>query len=154
MKQLIVFLSVILASGLLFSNIYTSIVDVKAWGGNIPESIENARAYFRYSNPGNFFRIFSPANQLLALLVLIITWKQFPEVRVTAALVLAAYILTDVFTFGFFYPRNELLFEKASLTDIKNLKQIWNEWRIANWIRSAMLAIGIGISFSVIRRVF
>ena len=77
MKLLLLFASTALASGLLFANIYTSWVDARSWGANIPQSIETAREYFKIVNPGNFFRMLSPANQVVALLVLILFWKVF-----------------------------------------------------------------------------
>ena len=70
MKIILLFASIVIASGLLISNIYTSVVDSTSWGSNIPHSIEAAREYFKTVNPGNFFRIYSPVNQVLALLAL------------------------------------------------------------------------------------
>src|SRR5258706_15825487 len=81
MKNVVLFASIAIASGLLLTNIYTSIIDAKSWGSNIPQSIETARKYFNVINPGNFFRIFSPINQLLGLLVLILFWKSSPAIR-------------------------------------------------------------------------
>jgi len=68
MKNVLLFLSVGIASGLLFVNIYTSLIDAKSWGSDIPNSIAKAREYFQTVNPGNFFRLFSPVNQVMALL--------------------------------------------------------------------------------------
>src|SRR6185436_18903917 len=82
MKQLLLFVSIALASGLLLTNIYTSLVDAKSWGANIPQSIETAREYFKTVNAGNFFRIFSPANQVAGLLALILFWKVSATARI------------------------------------------------------------------------
>jgi len=45
------------ANGLLFTNIYNSMIDAKSWGADLPHSIETARQYFKSINPGKFFRI-------------------------------------------------------------------------------------------------
>jgi hypothetical protein len=67
MKNVLLFASILIACGLLLTNIYNSLIDAKSWGSNIPKSIETARQYYQTVNPGNFFRIFSPVNQVLAL---------------------------------------------------------------------------------------
>ena len=81
MKITFLFASIALASGLLFTNAYTSLIDATSWGSNIPHSIGAAREYFKNVNPGNFFRVFSPANQVLALLALILFWKSAQKYR-------------------------------------------------------------------------
>src|SRR5204862_4836747 len=65
MKIILLFASIVMASGVLMSNIYTSVVDATSWGSDIPHSIESAREYFKAVNPANFFRIYSPVNQVL-----------------------------------------------------------------------------------------
>jgi hypothetical protein len=95
MKRIILYLSLIIASGLLLTNIYTSIVDAKSWGSNIPRSIEVAREYYKVSNPGDFFRIFSPVNQLLGLLCVIFFWKQGKQVRITLIAAALLYMVAE-----------------------------------------------------------
>jgi len=82
MKKLFLFASIALASGLLFTNVYNSMIDSTSWGTDIPKSIETAREYFKAVNPGNFFRVFSPINQILGLLSLILFWKVSTKVRI------------------------------------------------------------------------
>ena len=67
MKNIIVFLSISIASGILFVNLYTSLIDAKSWGSDIPNSIGAAREYFKAVTPGDYFRIFSPLNQVVGL---------------------------------------------------------------------------------------
>ena len=45
MKKIFVFTSVIVAGGLLFTNLYTSLIDARSWGSDIPNSIAAAREY-------------------------------------------------------------------------------------------------------------
>lgn len=148
MKTIFLFASIILASGLLLTNVYTSIVDATSWGSDIPKSIEIAREYFKNVNPGNFFRVFAPFAQILALVVLILFWKTSPSVRLCFGIALVLYVLADVLTFTYFYPRNDILFTSAQLTDVETLKRVWSEWNTMNWVRS--LIILIGITFSVL----
>jgi hypothetical protein len=154
MKQLLLFVSIALASGLLLTNIYTSLVDAKSWGANIPHSIETAREYFKTVNAGNFFRIFSPANQVAGLLALILFWKVSATARIYLGLALALYVCADVLTFAYFYPRNAIIFEKGSLTDIDTLKNALNGWRTMNWVRSFVVFAGLVFSFMALNEIY
>ena len=80
LRKSLLYLATTLVAGLLFVNIYTSMIDAVNWGSNIPISIQTARDYFKTVNPGNFFRIFSPINQVLALITLIVCWKAGKEI--------------------------------------------------------------------------
>jgi uncharacterized membrane protein len=152
MKTRFLYASICTASGLLFVNLYTSLVDVHAWGSNIPDSISIAREYFKTVNPGNFFRIFSPFNQLLAIIVLILFWKSVPNVKLYLALSLVMYIIGEGMTFGYFYPRNDILFHTASLTDIELLKKTWSEWQTMNWVRTGVLFLGVLSSLKALQK--
>ena len=154
MKNVLLFLSVGIASGLLFVNIYTSLIDAKSWGSDIPNSIAKAREYFQTVNPGNFFRLFSPVNQVMALLVLILFWKLSPSVRFFLGAALVMYILADVFTFAYFYPRNDIMFKTAQLTDVDVLKKAWSEWDTMNWLRSLILLTGLFFSFLSLHKIY
>ena len=154
MKQLILFASVALASGILFANIYTSLVDARSWGASIPTSIETAREYFKIVNAGNFFRVFAPINQVLALLALILFWKASSTVRIFLGAALLLYILGDVLTFAYFYPRNKIMFVTTPLPDIDTLKDAWRGWNTMNWVRSLDFFAGIVFSFLALRKIY
>jgi hypothetical protein len=147
MKIILLFASIVMASGLLITNVYTSVVDATSWGSNIPDSIEAAREYFKVVTPGNFFRIYSPVNQVLALLALILFWRTSPTIRLYLGIAFVIYVLADVMTFGYFYPRNDIMFKTAPLTDIALLKKTWAEWNMMNWVRSAVALCGLIFSF-------
>src|SRR3954470_12856062 len=104
MKTIFLFASISIAGGLLFVNLYTSLVDARSWGSDIPNSIATAREYYKTVNPGNFFRLFSPVNQLLGLLVLILFWRSSPSIRLCLGIAFVLYILGDALTFAYFYP--------------------------------------------------
>ena len=154
MKQAVLFLSITMASGLMLVNIYTSLVDARSWGSDIPNSIATARDYFKMVNPGNFFRIFSPVNQVIALIALIVFWKSIPSVRLHLGIALVLYVLCDVLTFAYFYPRNEIMFNSASLNDVELLKKTIAEWTSMNWVRTILLLGGIMISFFALSKTY
>jgi uncharacterized membrane protein len=154
MKYLILFLSIIFASGMLFCNVYNSLIDSTSWGSNIPGSIVVAREYFTIINPGNFYRIFSPVNQLLALIALILFWKSYPSVRLYLGIAFVLYVLTDVITFAYFYPRNDILFGASLSSDTGVLSQTWSEWTSMNWIRSLILIIGLFFSCLSLHKIY
>jgi hypothetical protein len=154
MKTVILFASICVASGLLFVNLYTSLVDANSWGSNIPGSIATAREYFETVNPGHFFRIFSPVNQFLGLLVLILFWKFSPSVRLYLGIAFAMYLLAEGLTFGYFYPRNDIMFKTAQLTDIALLKKTCAEWQTMNWVRTLALLCGLVFSFLSLHKIY
>ncbi|MGG9962475.1 DUF1772 domain-containing protein [Ferruginibacter sp. SUN106] len=154
MKTIILFLSISIASGVLLVNVYTSLIDARSWGSDVPNSIATAREYFKVVNPGNFFRIFSPINQVLGLLALIVFWKYAPSVRLYLGAALVMYLVAEALTFGFFYPRNDIMFRTAQLTDIELLKRTISEWQMMNWVRSLVLLIGIFFSFLSLHKIY
>ncbi len=154
MKNILLFVSVAIASGLLMVNIYNSLIDVKSWGSDIPQSIGTARQYFSHVNPGNFFRVFSPINQLIAVLAIIIFWKQAPGARLYLVIAAVLYILADVFTFAYFYPRNHVMFNTAQLSETARLTKIWMQWKTMNWLRSLIIFVGLIFSFLSIHKIY
>lgn len=154
MKLLLLFASIALASGLLFVNIYTSWVGARSWGADIPRSMETAREYQKVVNPGYFFRTISPANQVVALLVLILFWKVSATARIYLGMALVIYVCVDAFTFAYFYPRNKVMFETGSLTDIDTLKNAWAGWNTMNWLRSFVIFAGLVFSFLALHKIY
>jgi hypothetical protein len=154
MKLLLLFASTALASGLLFVNIYTSLIDARSWGASIPRSIETAREYFKIVNPGIFFRKLAPVNLVVGLLVLILFWKDSATARIYLGIALVLYVLADVFTFAYFYPRNKIMFETGSLTDIDTLKNALAGWRTMNWLRSFVILAGLVFSFLALHKIY
>jgi len=140
------------AAGILFVNLYTSIVDAPNWGRDIPASIEAARNYFVVANPGTFFRLAAPVNQVVTLIALILCWTVDTRVRyyLLAALVLA--VATDVFTFGYFYPRNAIMFQNPMDGNTEVIRAAWKGWTLMNWPRSLIAAIGLFLDFAVLLR--
>ena len=147
LRKLSLALAISLAAGLLFTNIYTSMVDARNWGANIPASIQTTRNYFKAANPGTFFRIFSPANQVVTLLALVLCWRIGKKARIYCAIALICAIGADMFTFAYFYPRNDILFKLPIPPDLDALKTTWAQWTTMNWLRSLICAIVLVFDF-------
>jgi uncharacterized membrane protein len=154
MKQILLFASISVACGLLFANLYSSLIDAKSWGSDIPNSISITRQYFKTVSPGNFFRLFSPVNQALGIIVLILFWKMSPSIRFCLGAALAMYLLAEGLTFGYFFPRNDIMFRNASLTDVDLLRKTLSEWNRMNWVRSGILLTGIFFSFLSLHKIY
>jgi hypothetical protein len=142
MKRFAAFVSIAFLATLLGVNVYTSVVDARSWGASIPESILTARTYFKAVNPGTFFRVASPLNQLFALAALVVCWKSGKSVRLYFGLALLFAVLAEALTFAYFFPRNEILFFGAE-TSADVLTKAWSEWSRMNWVRNLMLAFGL-----------
>jgi hypothetical protein len=151
-QTLLLILAATVASGLLFVNVYTSMVDAPNWGRDVPASITAAREYFGVANPGTFFRIFSPLNQVLALLAAVTAWWA-PKGTFTicvAALILAVSV--DIFTFAYFYPRNDIMFV-APIENVDAIRSALSGWRSMNWIRSGMIVVVIVLDYLALMKI-
>ena len=135
-RQVVLWLAVIVIGGMLGANVYTSAVDARNWGSNIPTSLNTARAYFSVVNPGSFFRIASPIAQVLALLALILCWD-VPGARLFAGIALAANVTGDLMTFAYFYPRNAIMFTNPM--NAGAAAHAWRGWTAMNHLRSAVV---------------
>lgn len=147
MRRSALILITAISAGLLFVNIYTSMIDAVSWGSDMPTSLQTAREYFKVVSPGNFMRVFSPLNQILTLLALIICWKTDKKIRIYCAMALVIAIGVDVFTFAYFYPRLDVLFWHPS-DNIETLKTAWSEWSNMNWVRSALVLANLTFDFA------
>lgn len=141
--------AITLAAGLFFVNIYNSMIDAPNWGHNLPSSIEATRAYYYVAHPGNFFRIFAPMTQFVLLLGLILTWKIGGRSRVYAATAFLLAVTADMLTFGFFYPRNEIMFV-SPITDVDAVRAAWSQWSSMNWVRSSLILVDLGFAFATL----
>ena len=147
MKKIILYTCVAFSSGLFFANIYNSIVNAANWESNVPHSIKAAKDFFIVANPGTFFQLIDPANELLILLALILFWKQSTSIRMNLGVALLFFILSTVLTFTYFYPRNEIMFLSEQLTDTETLKRAATEWGRMNWVRSLLMLAGLVCAF-------
>jgi hypothetical protein len=98
-KVIVLFLAIIVNSGLLFVNIYNSLVDAPNWGANIPSSIETARNYYTTKNPADFFKIFGIVIHILGINCVIGFWKTDKQIRLYNISALALILIIDLLTF-------------------------------------------------------
>lgn len=129
-------------AGVAFVNMYNSIVDTTSWISNVPTSIEVFRQYFQNVNPGNFFRIFSPVNQLLALAAVFLFWKTSGKTRLFLILAFLLAVAGDILTFIYFYPRNDLLMNLPIQGNTSRFIEIIKQWRLMNWVRTIIVLTG------------
>lgn len=142
-RNIILYTYIILGSGMLFANIYNSIVDASIWGSDIPNSIEVARNYFKQIMPADFFNIFGTILHPISFIALFSCWKPFPEIRWYLGIAVVLYFLVDAFTVLYFFPRNDIMFCNTPLTDIETVRQAWQEWNAMNWLRSFISLAGV-----------
>jgi uncharacterized membrane protein len=154
MKKIILFLSITFMAGVAFANMYNSIVDTTSWISNVPDSVSVFRQYFHGVNPGNFFRIFSPVNQLLALLSLILFWKTSGKTRMFLLIAFLLAVVGDVITFAYFYPRNDMLMNLPVQGNTDKFITILKQWRFMNWIRTFIILTGLAFSFSGLNEIY
>lgn len=146
MKKIILLISVAVASGVLFANIYNSMVNGVATDSDIPNSIIAGKEFFKTVNPGDFFQIFSPASQILTLASLLLFWKHSKKMRLFLGIALICYISADIMAFTYFHPRTDLMFSD-NRPDVATLKRLSAEWMTMNWVRNFILAVGVVFSF-------
>lgn len=153
MKKVILLTSIAVTSGVLFANIFNSMVIAVASESNIPDSITAGREYFSIVNPGDFFKIFSPLSQLLTLVLLVLFWKNPKGLRIFFGISLLCAISADVMAFTYFHPRTDVMFSTPT-PDVETLKRLSNEWSTMNWLRSAVLLLGLVFSFLALDKIY
>ena len=152
LRLIIICLAATVASGILFVNIYTSVVDAPNWGHDMPTSIQAARNYFIVANPGTFFRMFAPVNQVVTLVALVSCWTVDRRLRYFLLAALLIAVGTDVMTFGYFYPRNAIMFVNPMEGNLDAIRTAWTGWTSMNWLRSVIAAIGVTLDFAALVR--
>jgi hypothetical protein len=147
MKKLILFLSIICASGLTMVSIYNSVVDAKSWGSDIPASIQAARDYFQHVDPRRFYEVAGPVNLVLIVLTLILFWKESVSLRFCFAASLASYAAILILTLAYFVPRNLILFTWPISDHLEQIRTASAQWSAMNGIRSLLGLAGVLFSF-------
>ncbi|WP_461533367.1 anthrone oxygenase family protein [Sinomicrobium sp.] len=143
LKQISLYVCIVLTSGILFTNLYNSLVDATSWGADIPDSIRTVREYYKSVNPGNYYRGVTPVVQLICLLTVLLFWKSSKQIRYYLLIALIIYLIGDVLTFTYFYPRNEFVFQTGNIKDINAMEKAITEWQNMNWVRSVLVVISI-----------
>lgn len=147
MKKLILFLSIICASGLTLVSIYNTTVDARSWASDIPASIETARNYFQHVDPRRFFAVAGPINQLLILLTIVLLWKDGVSLRIYFVISFVMYAAIVAVTFAYFIPRDLILFTWSIPDHLEQIRTAAVEWSHMNWLRTLLGLIGVLFSF-------
>ena len=147
MRKILLYASIAFSSGLLFTNIYNSIVNAANWESNVPHSITATKNFFVVANPGTFFKIIDPANLVLIVLALVLFGKKSASIRLYLGIALVCYVSSMILTFTYFYPRNEIMFLSEQLPDTETLKRVATQWGNMNWVRSFIWLTGLVCSF-------
>jgi Domain of unknown function (DUF1772) len=147
MKKLVLFLSIICASGLTMVSIYNSVVDAQSWGSDIPASIQTARDYFAHVDPRRFYVVVGPVNLVLILLTLILFWKDSVSLRYYFAASLACYAAILILTLAYFIPRDLILFTWSIPDHLEEIRTASAQWSAMNWIRPLFGLAGVLFSF-------
>ena len=153
MKIIILLTSVAVASGILFANIYTSMVIAVATDSDIPNSVIAGREFFKTANPGDFFKVFSPSSQVLTIISLVLFWKNSKKARLFLGLALLCYISGDIMAFTYFHPRTDLMFSNP-MPDVETIRKLTSQWSAMNWVRSFILLVGLVFSFLAVDRIY
>jgi hypothetical protein len=146
-KKLILFLSIISASGLLMITIYNLVVDFKSWGADIPASIQTARNYYSQIDPRNFFQIIAPINQSLILLTIILFWKDSISLRIYFSISFLLYAIIAILTVVYFVPRDIIIFTSPIEGNTEKIKTALSQWRNMQFLRSLLGLAGILATF-------
>jgi hypothetical protein len=135
-------IALVLSAMLLGAGVYQNVVDAPNYMG-APTSLEYARGFYHAANPGTFFRALVPATELFLLVSLVCNWRPAPRTRWKLAGALALLILTDVVTFRFHYPRNNILFVAPLTKPPAYYDRLVTEWAMGNYVRVALILAAV-----------
>jgi hypothetical protein len=143
-RLLVVAIALVLSAMLLGTGVYQNVVDAPNYMG-APTSLEHARGFYHATNPGMFFRWLVPTTQLFLLLALVVNWKPAPGTRWKLGGALVSLVLTDMITFRFHYPRNDILFVAPLTQSAAYYDGIVREWAIGNYARVALILVSVAL---------
>ncbi|MEO8308682.1 MAG: DUF1772 domain-containing protein [Pseudomonadota bacterium] len=150
-RELIVMVAAAAVCLLLGAAIYESIVMAPNYIFSLA-SLEHARGFLVTATPGSFFRKVSPAVQLFLFVSVLISWRaKPPRIRWLLLVALCAAIATDVITFTFHYPRNDILFVAPLDPPAAELRRIAQEWAWGNYLRIGLLCVAAVTTFAALK---
>jgi hypothetical protein len=135
-------IALVFSAMLLGTGVYQNVVDAPNYMG-APTSLEHARGFYHATNPGNFFRALVPATQLFLLFAIVCNWKPAPDTRWKLVGGLGCLILTDMITFRFHYPRNDILFIAPLTQPPEYYDRVVREWAMGNYARVTLILIAV-----------
>jgi hypothetical protein len=139
LRFIVTVLSLLSVGALFGGSLYDTLVLAPNLHGGA-EGLEHGRLFMSAATPGHFFRVLSPASQVLVLAALVANWHS-PQRRWPLLLALAALVIADVVTFTYHYPRNEVMFTAPLSVDVERLSAVAYEWQTANYLRVALVLV-------------
>jgi hypothetical protein len=152
LRLLVVAIALVLSAMLLGTGVYQNVVDAPNYLG-APTSLEHARGFYHATNPGMFFRWLVPTAQLFLLLALVVNWKPAPGTRWRLAGALVFLVFTDMITFRFHYPRNDILFVAPLTQPAAYYDRVVREWAIGNYARVILILISVVLVMASLIRI-
>ena len=146
MKKAILFLSIVVASGLTMVTVYQTVIDSRSWSSDIPASIQAAREYYKHVDPRLFYAIIGPPNFLLSLLTIILFWKNGVAMRTYFVISLLCYAAILALTFAYFIPRDLILFTWPIRNHLEEIRTAASQWSHINWVRTFLGLTGVLVS--------
>ena len=134
-------IALVLLTTLFGAAFYQFVADIPNWTGL--SALEHYRAVHQVTNPGTFFQMIVPATLVSLLVALVCNWRPVPVTRWRLAGALALLILTDVITFTFHHPRNDILFGAPLTQPAAYYDRVVTEWVIGNYVRVALILTAI-----------
>ncbi len=135
-------IALVLSAMLLGTAVYQNVVDAPNYHGG-PVALEHARGFYHATNPGMFFRGMVPVTQLFLLVAIVSNWRPAPFTRWTLGVALAVLVLTDLITFRFHYPRNDIMFVAPLTNTSEYYDRVATEWANGNYVRVALILITV-----------
>jgi hypothetical protein len=146
MKLAILFLSIIMASGLTMVTVYNTLVDARSWSSDIPASIQTARDYYKHVDPRRFYLIAGPPTVLLSLLTTIAFWRDPVSLRFYFCTSFVLYAALVILTVTYFVPRDLILFARPMPDHVDELRAAAGQWSRMNWLRTVLGCAGVWFS--------
>ena len=101
-------LSGLSAAVVLGGNLFDMLVNEPNLVRWFPESLPLIRAYWKYKNPGDFFRVVTPVYVVSTLISLAILWSAAHQLYLLLA-ALGSYLVTQAITVIYFFPKNAII---------------------------------------------
>jgi hypothetical protein len=146
MKLAILFLSIIMASGLTMVTVYNTLVDARSWNSDIPASIQAARDYYKHVDPRRFYLLAGPPTVLLSLLTTMAFWRDSVSLRFYFGTSFVLYAALVILTVTYFVPRDLVLFARPMPGHVDEIRVAAGQWSRMNWLRTLLGCAGVWFS--------
>jgi hypothetical protein len=121
-------------------------VEYPNWFSNVPYSLQATQDFYRVLHPGHFFQTFGPLSVLSAILFIIIGWR-IAGVRNLVLVSLGLFIVIELLTFLYIYPRLSVLFDPSVMSQpLDAVKFAAGQFTIADRVRTLLMFVASGFA--------